>query len=151
MSTAASAPAAPTASASAASAPAAAPSPAASAVQASSAAARPASTAPDLLPVGASLALVIALLLGLLWSLKRLQRTRGFGRSEKRLQVVESMALGARHKVAIIRVDHREVLVGITPTQMTTLASWAQPASAPPADFQASMAQARAGFEKGRD
>ncbi len=111
---------------------------------------------PDLLQVGGSFALVIVLLLGLLWWLKRLQRTRGFGRPEKRLQVVESMALGARHKVAIVRVDHREVLVGITPTQMTTLASWAQPqpakgTDAPAQDFHASLSQARAAFEKGRE
>lgn len=114
------------------------------------------SAVPDLLQVGVSFALVIILLLAVLWGLKRLQRTRGFGRQEKRLQVVESMAMGTRHKVAIIRVDHREVLVGITPTQITTLASWAQPASAQASaqgnsDFQASMAQARAAFQKGRE
>lgn len=111
---------------------------------------------PDLLQVGGSFALVIVLLLGLLWWLKRLQRTRGFGRPEKRLQVVESMALGARHKVAIVRVDHREVLVGITATQITTLASWAQPqaaraAEAPAQDFNASLSEARAAFGKGRE
>lgn len=108
----------------------------------------------DLLQYGASFALVILLLVGLLWALKRLQGARGIGRQDKRLQVVESMALGARHKVALIRVDHREVLVGITATQIQTLASWAQPqtqAPDPHANFQASMAQARAAFEKGRD
>lgn len=109
----------------------------------------------DLLQYGASFALVIALLVGLLWALKRLQRTQGLRRSEKRLQVVESMALGARHKVAIVRVDHREVLVGITATQITTLASWAQPQAGTSAqtaqDFQASLTQARAAFEKGRE
>jgi flagellar biosynthetic protein FliO len=91
---------------------------------------------------------------GLLWALKRLQGARGIGRQEKRLQVVESMALGARHKVALIRVDHREVLVGITATQIQTLASWSQPqgqGADAHAHLQASMAQARAAFEKGRD
>ena len=113
----------------------------------------------DMLQYGASFALVIVLLVGLLWALKRLQRTQGLRRSEKRLQVMESMALGARHKVAIVRVDHREVLVGITATQITTLASWAQPLPSSPLpptgttaqDFQASLSQARAAFEKGRE
>jgi flagellar biosynthetic protein FliO len=108
----------------------------------------------DLLQYGTSFALVIVLLVGLLWALKRLQGARGIGRQEKRLQVVESMALGARHKVALIRVDHREVLVGITATQIQTLASWSQPqgqGADAHAHFQASMAQARAAFEKGRD
>ncbi len=128
---------------------------AASAASAPAAASMAAPGGVDLLQYGASFALVIALLLGLLWALKRLQRTQGLRRSEKRLQVVESMALGARHKVAIVRVDHREVLVGITATQITTLASWAQPAgsSPPPSseNFMATMARARAGFEKGRE
>ncbi len=110
----------------------------------------------DLLQYGASFALVIALLLGLLWALKRLQRSQGLRRTEKRLQVVESMALGARHKVAVIRVDHREVLVGITASQITTLASWVQPPASSQSpqssqDFLATMAQARAGFERGRE
>ncbi len=98
-----------------------------------------------------SFALVVGLLLGLLWALKRLQLSPTFSRRDQRLRVVETLSLGPRSKIALVRCDGREVLVGITPTQMTTLASWAQPASAPPADFQASMAQARAGFEKGRD
>ena len=108
----------------------------------------------DLLQYGTSFALVILLLVGLLWALKRMQGARGVGRQEKRLQVVESMSLGARHKVALIRVDHREVLVGITATQIQTLASWTQvPTQVPDArsNFQANMAQARAAFEKGRD
>ncbi len=108
----------------------------------------------DLLQYGTSFALVILLLVGLLWALKRMQGARGIGRQEKRLQVVESMSLGARHKVALIRVDHREVLVGITATQIQTLASWTQvptPGSDAHSTFQANMAQARAAFEKGRD
>jgi len=120
-----------------------------------SAAASLAPSGVDMLQYGASFALVVALLVGLLWALKRLQRGQGLRRHEKRLQVVESMALGARHKVALIRVDHREVLVGITASQINTLASWVQPAGAPAPDaqagFQASLSQARAAFEKGRD
>ena len=69
----------------------------------------------------ASFALVVALLVGLLWALKRLQGAKAFARREQRLQVVESMSLGARHKVALVRCDHREVLVGITPSGFTLL------------------------------
>jgi flagellar protein FliO/FliZ len=105
----------------------------------------------DLLQYAASFALVIALLVGLLWSLRKLQRTRGFGRREQRLQVVESMALGARHKVALIRVGHREVLVGITPQQITTLASWVQTPQEAAADFSDSLARARASTPFARD
>lgn len=119
-------------------------------------------SSPDLVQYGASFALVIALLVGLLWALKRLQRGRVFARREQRLQVVESMALGGRHKVALIRVDHREVLVGITATQINTLASWTQPAASSQAagpeagadartGFQADLARARSAFERNRE
>ncbi len=98
----------------------------------------------ELLQYGASFGLVIALLLGLLWALKRLQGAKAFARREQRLQVVESMSLGARHKVALVRCDHREVLVGITATQITTLASWAMAPGDMPDEFRARFQQARA-------
>jgi flagellar biosynthetic protein FliO len=89
----------------------------------------------------ASFALVVALLLGLLWSLTRLQGTRAFQRREQRLQVVESLALGARLKVALVRCDGRELLVGVTPTQISPLGSWrAAGADAPAASFSSHMA-----------
>ena len=97
----------------------------------------------ELLQYIASFALVIALLVGLLWALKRLQGAKAFARREQRLQVVESMSLGARHKVALVRCDHREVLVGITATQITTLASWAIAPGDMPEDFRARFQQAR--------
>ncbi len=89
----------------------------------------------------ASFALVVALLVGLLWSLKRLQGTRAFQRREQRLQVVESLALGARLKIALVRCDGRELLVGVTPTQVSPLGSWrAADADAPASAFFAHMA-----------
>ena len=80
-----------------------------------------------------SFALVVALLVGLLWSLKRLQGAHAFARREQRLRVVESMAMGARLKIALVRCDGHELLVGITPSQITQLGSWRaiDPASSP--------------------
>lgn len=71
-----------------------------------------------------SFALVVALLVGLLWALKRLQGAQAFARREQRLRVVESMAMGARLKIALVRCDGHELLVGITPTQITQLGTW---------------------------
>ena len=88
-----------------------------------------------------SFALVVALLVGLLWALKRLQGSQAFARREQRLRVVESLSLGARMKVALVRVDGREVLVGVTPAQITPLGSWRAAGDAPsagPADVMAS-------------
>ncbi|MEY4713422.1 MAG: hypothetical protein RIS88_2872 [Pseudomonadota bacterium] len=79
-----------------------------------------------------SFALVVGLLLGLLWALKRLQLSPTFSRREQRLHVVETLSLGARSKIALVRCDGREVLVGITPSQITPLGSWrAADAAAP--------------------
>jgi flagellar protein FliO/FliZ len=71
-----------------------------------------------------SFALVVGLLLGLLWAIKRLQLAPAFSRREQRLRVVETLSLGARMKIALVRVDGREVLVGITPAQITPLGTW---------------------------
>jgi flagellar biosynthetic protein FliO len=71
-----------------------------------------------------SFALVVGLLLGLLWALKRLQLSPTFSRRDQRLRVVETLSLGARSKIALVRCDGREVLVGITPAQITPLGSW---------------------------
>lgn len=72
----------------------------------------------------ASFALVVALLVGLLWSLKRLQGSPAFTRRDQRLRVVETLSVGARMKIALVRCDGREMLVGITPAQITPLGTW---------------------------
>ena len=71
-----------------------------------------------------SFALVLALMAALLWALRKLQTrmsTQGIGR---RMQIIESLSVGPRQKFALLRVGEHEVLVGITPTQMTSLAQW---------------------------
>jgi flagellar biogenesis protein FliO len=42
----------------------------------------------------------------------------------RRMQIIESLSVGPRQKFALLRVGEHEVLVGITPTQMTSLAHW---------------------------
>lgn len=80
-----------------------------------------------------SFLLVIALLLALLWSLKKLQRQALFRpRPDARLQVVETLAIGPRQKIALLRLNDCEVLVGITAQQMTALAQWPAPIAAAP-------------------
>ena len=71
-----------------------------------------------------SLALVIALLVLLLWALRKLQGKMNSQNAGRRLQIVESLSVGTRQKIALIRVGEREVLVGISPTQINGIASW---------------------------
>jgi len=72
----------------------------------------------------ASFAFVVLLLVGLLWALKRLQGSKAFARRHQRLRVVESLSLGPRHKVALVRCDGHELLVGISASQVTQLGAW---------------------------
>lgn len=84
----------------------------------------------DAFQYAGSFMLVIALLFGLLWSLKKLQtKVLLRGRPEARIQVVETLSIGPRQKIALLRLNDCEVLVGITPQQMSTLGQW--PACAP--------------------
>jgi len=78
-------------------------------------------TAIDWLQYGLSFAFVIALLLGMLFLLRKLQSGQAFARKEQRLQVIESLSLGPRQKLALVRVDGACVLVGITASQITAL------------------------------
>ncbi len=89
----------------------------------------------DLLRFASSLVLVLVLLGGLLWALKRMQSGVRPGGVSRRLQVLEAVSVGPRQKVALVRVGQREVLVGVSPTQLTALGSW--PVSSVPEDEHA--------------
>jgi flagellar protein FliO/FliZ len=79
-----------------------------------------------------SFALVIGLLLSLLWSLRKLQNGGpGLRKSDRRLQMIESLSVGPRQKIVLMRVDDREVLIGITAHQMTALSPWPETGPVP--------------------
>ena len=81
-------------------------------------------SAVDMLRFAGSLVLVLCLLGGLLWALKRMQTGVRPGGGLKQLQVIEAVSVGPRQKVALVRVGKREVLVGISPAQITALGNW---------------------------
>ena len=99
----------------------------------------PGITSADVFRMLGSLALVIALLVALLWALRKLQGKMNSQNAGRRLQVIESLNVGTRQKVALIRVGKREVLIGISPTQINGIASWPDGALQS-ADFQESQA-----------
>jgi flagellar protein FliO/FliZ len=94
----------------------------------------------DALQMLLSFGFVVVLLLVLLHFLKKMQQGQGFGRSARRMQVVETLGLGARQKVVITRVDDREFLLGVTATDISVLGQWA--ADDLPSDLGAPMATA---------
>ena len=69
-----------------------------------------------------SFALVIGLLLATLWGLRKLQNGQGFiKRPHQRMQIVESLSVAPRQKIALVRIDDQEIVVGITPHQINIL------------------------------
>ena len=93
-----------------------------------------------------SMALVLIVMGALLWTLKRMQAKMVSQGGSRRLQVLETMSLNTRHKLALVRVGDHEVLVGVSPAQMTALAQWHhnQPVTPQP---QAAFAQPQAAFD----
>lgn len=78
----------------------------------------------DLFRMLGSFALVLAVMAALLWALRKMQSRMNSLNAGRRLHVIESLSIGPRQKFALLRVGQHEVLVGITPTQMTPLAQW---------------------------
>jgi len=50
---------------------------------------------------------------------------------ERRMKVVETLAVGPRQKIVLMRVAGREVVIGITAQQMNTLVEWPLEIDAP--------------------
>lgn len=71
-----------------------------------------------------SFTFVIGLLLALLFTLRKLQNGAMRRKSANRMHMLETLSVGPRQKIALIQVDGREVLVGITAQQMTALSPW---------------------------
>lgn len=75
----------------------------------------------------ASFMLVIVLLLSLLFVLKRLQHGSMFKARGQRLHVLESLSLGTRQRLVLVKLDQQEVLLGVGAHEVHTLL--VQPAS----------------------
>lgn len=81
-------------------------------------------TAPDLgssaLQMIFGLVLVLALLLGALWLLKRISEPRG--PVAGLMRVVAGVTVGARERVVILELGNSWLVLGVAPGQVTTLA-----------------------------
>ena len=66
------------------------------------------------------LALVLALIPLVLWALKRLQTYRPGGAS-RQLEITGQLALGARERVVMVRLNDRVLVLGVTPQQISLL------------------------------
>lgn len=80
--------------------------------------------ASDWLSFAFSFGIVLALLGALLYTLKRLQNGNVLGMGQRRIRVIDSMSLGPRQKIVLVRVKDQDILLGITAQQINTLASF---------------------------
>ena len=82
----------------------------------------------DWLRMAGSLLLVLALMGGMLWLLRRLKAMQEAQHGPRQMELLETLSVGVRQKIALVRVGTHQVLVGMTPGQFTALASWETPA-----------------------
>lgn len=98
----------------------------------------------DVLRMVASLALIVVIILGGAWLLRRAGLLRT-GASQG-LKIIGAQSLGARSSVVIVQVDDARLVVGVTPQQITLLHTM------PPGDSvlaqQSSVVATQAGFAR---
>jgi flagellar protein FliO/FliZ len=104
------------------------------------------STVPDLgtsaLQMIFGLLLVLGLLLGTLWLLKRISQPRGHVAGL--LRVVAGVAVGSRERVVILELGNSWLVLGVAPGQVSTLAEIPRqemPAAPAPRDFVGQLAE----------
>lgn len=87
----------------------------------------PVVTGPELVPpvwkAGAALALVLALLVGLGWLVRRGQL---LGKTRKPMTIESALSLGERRSLAIVTVEGRRLLLGLAPNHVSLVTELAQ-------------------------
>jgi flagellar biogenesis protein FliO len=88
----------------------------------------------ETLRVIGSLIVVFGLMGAVLWGLRRMQSRIVQAVPGRRLQILETLGVGARQKIALVRVDNHEVLVAVSPAQITALGQWTAAVPTAPAE-----------------
>ncbi|OOW73642.1 flagellar protein, partial [Xanthomonas axonopodis pv. martyniicola] len=89
-------------------------------------------SSPSLFGAVFALLLVLALIVGLGWLLKRMPGS-GF-RSTEGLRVVTSLAVGAKERVVVVEVNGQQLLLGVTAGGISTLHTLPEPLPTAPND-----------------
>ncbi|MFZ2267894.1 MAG: flagellar biosynthetic protein FliO [Azonexus sp.] len=79
----------------------------------------PGVTAGTYLQAGLALALIVGLLFGTAWLLRKVSGGKGFGHGD--MKIVGGVALGPRERIVLIEVGDDWLVVGIVPGQIRTL------------------------------
>jgi|GEM_PF-330797 len=84
------------------------------------------STGLDWVGLASSFLLVLGLLALLLFALKRMQGFSAGAGGQRQIQHLETLTAGTRQKIVLLRVKDREILLGVSATQITALAEWSE-------------------------
>lgn len=82
-----------------------------------------------LLNVTLGLALIVGLILGISWFVKRFSQGAFAGNSH--LKIIATMPLGTRERIALIDAGGKQLLIGVTPTNINTLHVFDVPVTRP--------------------
>lgn len=88
--------------------------------------------------VAMNFAIVLALLGGVLYVLKRMQSGNLLGMPTRKIKVIEMVSVAPRQKVVLLRVKDQDVLIGVSPQQINAIATF--PVSADELQTEASPA-----------
>ena len=80
--------------------------------------------ATDWLSFIASFTVVLALLGLVLFALKKMQNGGLPGMSPRRIRILDTISIGPRQKIILLRVKDEDILVGVTAQQINTLAGF---------------------------
>jgi flagellar protein FliO/FliZ len=93
--------------------------------------------------VAMNFAIVLALLGGVLYVLKRMQGGNLLGMPARKIKVLEMVSVAPRQKVVLLRVKDQDVLIGVSPQQINAIATF--PVSADELQTEANPATAEEG------
>jgi flagellar protein FliO/FliZ len=93
--------------------------------------------------VAMNFAVVLALLGGVLYVLKRVQSGNLLGMPARKIKVLEMVSVAPRQKVVLLRVKDQDVLIGVSPQQINAIATF--PVSADELQTEANPAAAEEG------
>jgi flagellar protein FliO/FliZ len=74
--------------------------------------------------IAMNFAIVLALLAGVLYVLKRMQGGNLLGMPTRKIKVIEMVSVAPRQKVVLLRVKDQDVLIGVSPQQINTIATF---------------------------
>ena len=76
------------------------------------------------LTIALNFAIVLALLGGVLYVLKRMQSGNLLGNAQRKMRIIEAISVAPRQRIVLLRVKDQDILVGVSPQQINHLASF---------------------------